>query len=207
MEGRSTGQVLHGSAATQEAIRRTIQFGEESPRARPGDTGSTGRARRQAEAAGVGQRLAERPKQPKTTVLSVEESAICSPPSIAGARSRDQGIHRPTLSLRHDEQFRARLADFVDAFDFGRRSKALKGLSRDEFTRECRTSEPERFSLNPSQKMPEQNTRGACNASDRVARRSLSRLEAGPYFDSRTAEIILPILVKASVRSDVVAAS
>jgi transposase InsO family protein len=51
-------------------------------------------------------------------------------------------------------QLRRHLADFIDAYNFGRRLKTLKGLSPYEFICKCWTSQPERFKLNPLQKMP-----------------------------------------------------
>jgi transposase InsO family protein len=57
----------------------------------------------------------------------------------------------------HD-QLRRHLADFIDAYNFGRRLKTLKGLTPYEFICKCWTSQPERFKLNPLQKMPGLNT-------------------------------------------------
>src|SRR5918995_572775 len=53
----------------------------------------------------------------------------------------------------HD-QLRAHLADFVAAYNFGRRLKTLKGLTPYEFICKQWTSEPKRFSLNPLHQMP-----------------------------------------------------
>jgi transposase InsO family protein len=55
-------------------------------------------------------------------------------------------------------QFETHLADFVSAYNFGRRLKTLKGLTPYEFICKCWTKEPERFRLNPVQKMPGLNT-------------------------------------------------
>jgi transposase InsO family protein len=57
----------------------------------------------------------------------------------------------------HD-QLRRHLADFIDAYNFGRRLKTLKGLTPYEFICKSWTSQPERFKLNPLQKMPGLNT-------------------------------------------------
>jgi len=51
-------------------------------------------------------------------------------------------------------QLRRHLADFIDAYNFGRRLKTLKGLTPYEFICKCWTSQPERFKLNPLQKIP-----------------------------------------------------
>jgi hypothetical protein len=50
------------------------------------------------------------------------------------------------------------LADFIDAYNFGRRLKTLRGLTPYEFIVKCWTSEPERFTLNPTHQIPGLNT-------------------------------------------------
>ena len=57
----------------------------------------------------------------------------------------------------HD-QLRGHLADFISAYNFGRRLKTLKGLTPYEFICKCWTSQPERFILNPLHQMPGLNT-------------------------------------------------
>ena len=57
----------------------------------------------------------------------------------------------------HD-QLRQHLADFVAASNSGRRLKTLKGLTPYEFTCQCWTKEPGRFTLNPLHQMPGLNT-------------------------------------------------
>ena len=57
----------------------------------------------------------------------------------------------------HD-QLRQHLADFVAAYNFGRRLKTLKGLTPYEFICKQWTSEPKRFSLNPLHQMPGPNS-------------------------------------------------
>jgi transposase InsO family protein len=52
------------------------------------------------------------------------------------------------------EQLRAHLADFVAAYNFGRRLKTLKGLTPYEFICKAWTNEPQRFTLNPLHQMP-----------------------------------------------------
>jgi transposase-like protein len=53
----------------------------------------------------------------------------------------------------HD-QLRQHLADFVAAYNFGRRLKTLKGLTPYEFICKRWTSEPKRFRLDPIHQMP-----------------------------------------------------
>ena len=57
----------------------------------------------------------------------------------------------------HD-QLRAHLQNFVDAYNFARRLKTLKGLSPYEFVYKAWTSDAQRFKLNPLQKTPGLNT-------------------------------------------------
>ena len=53
----------------------------------------------------------------------------------------------------HDE-LRAHLCDFVDAYNFARRLKTLRGLTPYEFVCKAWTSQPQRFTISPLQKMP-----------------------------------------------------
>jgi transposase InsO family protein len=55
-------------------------------------------------------------------------------------------------------QLERHLNDFVDAYNFGRRLKTLKGLTPYEFICKAWTAQPERFILNPLQQMPGLNT-------------------------------------------------
>ena len=55
-------------------------------------------------------------------------------------------------------QLEAHLADFVSAYNFGRRLKTLKGLTPYEFICKIWTEEPERFKLDPIHQMPGLNT-------------------------------------------------
>ncbi len=57
----------------------------------------------------------------------------------------------------HD-QLRGHLADFINAYNYGRRLKTLKGLTPYEYICKCWTNEPERFNLNPIHQMPGLNT-------------------------------------------------
>ena len=54
---------------------------------------------------------------------------------------------------RH-EQLETHLTDFINAYNYGRRLKTLKGLTPYEFICKIWTKEPEQFNLNPLQKMP-----------------------------------------------------
>ena len=56
------------------------------------------------------------------------------------------------------QQLEAHLADFVSAYNFGRRLKTLRGLTPYEFICKTWTKEPQRFRLNPLHQMPGLNT-------------------------------------------------
>jgi transposase-like protein len=70
------GQVLHGCAATTEAIRRAIQNSQESLRALSKRYGINQKTVAKWKKRGFVSDLATGPKDPKSTVLSIEEEAI-----------------------------------------------------------------------------------------------------------------------------------
>lgn len=76
MEGCTMGQVLHGSATTTEAIRRAIQNSQESLRTLAKRYGinqkTVAKWRKRPSVAG----LPTGPREPKSTMLSLEEEAI-----------------------------------------------------------------------------------------------------------------------------------
>lgn len=55
-------------------------------------------------------------------------------------------------------QLTAHLHDFIDAYNYGCRLKTLKGLTPYEYICKIWISEPEKFIIDPIQKMPELNT-------------------------------------------------
>jgi transposase InsO family protein len=70
-------------------------------------------------------------------------------------------IKEATVKRYHydsNQQLQAHLADFVSAYNFGRRLKTLNGLTPYEFICKSWTKEPKRFRLNPIQQMPGLNT-------------------------------------------------
>jgi transposase InsO family protein len=58
---------------------------------------------------------------------------------------------------RHS-QFQAHLADFINAYNYARRLKTLKGLTPYEYICRIWTQDPNRFKLNPLHQMPGLNT-------------------------------------------------
>src|SRR5204862_3996986 len=76
MEGCTLGQVLHGSATTTEAIRRAIQRSQESLRAVAKRHGINPKTVAKWKKRSSVADLPTGPKQPASTVLSIEEEAI-----------------------------------------------------------------------------------------------------------------------------------
>src|SRR4051812_43198055 len=70
------GQVLHGSATTTEAIRRAIQHSKESLRALSRRYGINQKTVRKWKARSSVVDRRTRPKEPRSTVLSIEEEAV-----------------------------------------------------------------------------------------------------------------------------------
>jgi transposase-like protein len=70
-------------------------------------------------------------------------------------------IKEATVKRYHydsQRQFEAHLTDFVSAYNFGRRLKALKGLTPYEYICKLWTKEPQRFIRNPIHQIPGLNT-------------------------------------------------
>src|SRR5258708_1008638 len=70
------GQVLHGSATTTEAVRRAIQHSQESLRARAKRYGVNPKTIAKWKSRKSVSDLRTGPKEPRSTVLSVEDEAV-----------------------------------------------------------------------------------------------------------------------------------
>src|SRR3954447_18587346 len=83
-------------------------------------------------------------------------------PWIKGQVERmNRAIKDATVRRYHydsHDQLRAHLATFVQAYNYARRLKTLKGLTPYEFICKAWTTEPQRFTLNPLHQMPGLNT-------------------------------------------------
>ncbi len=82
-------------------------------------------------------------------------------PARQRAERMNRTIKDATVKRFHYEdhdQLRRHLTDFVDAYNFARRLKTLRGLTPYEFVCKCWTSEPELFTLDPRHQMPGLNT-------------------------------------------------
>jgi Integrase core domain len=73
---------------------------------------------------------------------------------------RGMGENRTVKRYHYDnhKQLEAHLHDFIDAYNYGRRLKTLKGLTPFEYICKIWTIEPERYTLNPTHQMPRLNT-------------------------------------------------
>jgi Integrase core domain len=70
-------------------------------------------------------------------------------------------IKEATVKRYHYDDHRqldTHLADFIDAYNYGRRLKTLKGLTPYEYICKTWTKEPDRFAIDPIQQMPRLNT-------------------------------------------------
>ena len=66
-------------------------------------------------------------------------------------------IKEVTVKRHHYDshrQLETHLRDFIDAYNYGRRLKTLKGLTSFEYICKIWTIEPERFTLDPTHQMP-----------------------------------------------------
>jgi transposase InsO family protein len=69
-------------------------------------------------------------------------------------------IKKATVKRYHYDrhgQLEIHLGDFINAYNYGRRLKTLKGLTLYEFIVKAGTKEPERFRLDPTHQMPRLN--------------------------------------------------
>jgi len=133
MEGSIMGQVRHGSATTTHAVRAAIQRSQASLARLCREFGinpeTVAKWRRRAAVAD----MMTGPRELLSTVLTEgEEAAVVA--------------------------LRTHLADFLAAYNFARRLKTLGGLTPYEHICKIRSSEPDRFILDPIQQMPGLNT-------------------------------------------------
>jgi len=73
-----------------------------------------------------------------------------APYSVASLAGRRADVRRPCNHAKDE----CCLADFIQAYNFAKRLKTLKGLTPHEFIGKCWTTQPERFTRNPDQQMP-----------------------------------------------------
>ena len=93
--------------------------------------------------------------------IELRNTRVKHPWTNAQVERMNRTIKEATVKRFHcesHEQLRNHLDDFISAYNFGRRLKTLKGLTPYQFVCRRWTTEPERSSLNPIQKMPGLNT-------------------------------------------------
>jgi transposase InsO family protein len=110
------------------------------------------------------------------------------------------------------EQLKSHLANFVDAYNFARRLKTLKGLTPYEFIAKAWTKEPKRFTLDPIHQMPGLNTPRRsfpsiplfrpAPARPHAARRKMFRTVAASHFPPRAVAMPRALRTEAIWRRD-----
>ena len=181
------GQILHGSATTTEAIRRAIQHSQESLRvlakrysinqktvAKWKKRGSVSDLPTGPRATDNGVQFTFPPRYadgPTATYMTHMFDTRCEgiehrltkvrhPWTNGRVERMNQTIKEATVRRYHynrHEQLEHHLADFIDAYNYGRRLKTPKDLTPYEFIVKTWTKEPQRFKLNPTHQMPESN--------------------------------------------------
>jgi transposase InsO family protein len=79
------------------------------------------------------------------------------PPKLREPIAMNRTIKEATIKRYHYDshrQLQSHLTDFINAYNYGRRLKTLKGLTPYEFITKTWTKEPERFRLDPIHQMP-----------------------------------------------------
>jgi hypothetical protein len=142
------GQVRRGCATTTEAVRRAIQHSQESLRALAKRYGINQKSVAKWKKRGSVVDLPTGPKDAGSTAPTVEEEAVI----VAFRRHTLLPLDDCLYALHSHEQLRSYLCDFVDAYNFARRLKPLKGLTPYEFICTIWTSQPDRFIVSPLQK-------------------------------------------------------
>ncbi len=92
-------------------------------------------------------------------------------------------IKEATVKRSHydtHQQLEAHLTDFINAYNYGRRLKTLRGLTPYEFICKNWTIEPEQFKLNPLQQMPGPNILAGVRRRWRCRGRTMPAPAAGP---------------------------
>jgi hypothetical protein len=79
-----------------------------------------------------------------------------SPASKEADEPHHQGCDVKRYFYETHDELRAHLRDFVDAYNFARRLKTLRGLTPYDFICKAWTSQPQRFIISPLQRMPDQ---------------------------------------------------
>jgi transposase InsO family protein len=87
------------------------------------------------------------------TVLTDNGIQFTFPPRYADGPTAKYMTHMFDMRWRHD-QLETHLSDFINAYNYSRRLKTLKGLTPFEYISKIWTEDPNRFKLNPLHQMP-----------------------------------------------------
>jgi transposase-like protein len=174
-------QILHGRATTTEAVCRAIQHSQERLRALATRYGGNPKTAFKWRKGSSVSDLPTGPRGPKSSVLSVQEEvefrrhtllplddclyalqAAISRLTRSSLRrclqrhgvSRLPEVEGDKTATKASSKLRAHLRNFVDAYNFARSLKTLKGLTPYQFICKCGTSDPKRFNLDPRHQMP-----------------------------------------------------
>src|SRR3984957_7597077 len=90
---------------------------------------------------------ARKPAEPRACALPAKIGSLSCLPSLHLLKVR-------SLRQTRSGSLRAHLQNFVDAYNFARRLKTLRGQTPYEFICKAWTSEPHRFKISPLQQMP-----------------------------------------------------
>ena len=102
---------------------------------------------------------APRPRSPSELQSSDRKLRSPNHPWTNGQMERmNRTIKDATVKPFNHDQLRTHLADFMAAYNFASRLKALGGLTPYEYICKISTSEPDRFILDPIHQMPGLNT-------------------------------------------------
>ena len=198
------GQILHGCATMTGAVHRAIQNSQESLRALAKRYGINQKtvAKWKKRTACPDQKTG--PRDPKSTALT-EEAVIVAFRKHALLRSTiafkhpwtNGQVERMNRTIKeatvkryhydHHDQLEIHFAGFIDAYNFGRRLKTLKGLTPCEFIVKARTKEPERFELDPIHQMPGLNSPGQSHISSSISAPLACSAGSGP--ERRAADV------------------
>ena len=101
-----------------------------------------------------------KPKHPWTNggaSLRLRPAELAGEAGVGQVELMNRTLKEATVRRYHyetNDQLRQHLADFVNAYNFGRRLKTLRGLTPYEAICAAWTKQPDRFSLNPLHQMP-----------------------------------------------------
>ena len=156
-----------GTPLVRETLARGIQFAEQ-PRNRNTLYSRPMRFDRICAANGIVHRLT-RPNHPWTNRQVARMNRTIRDATVKRYHYDDHAQLRVRHTARTNGARCLTLADFLAAYNFGRRLKTLGGLTPHEDISKVWTSEPERFIIDPIHQMPGLNTQAPAGTTARAA--------------------------------------